>query len=200
MTHFESRDERLSFATRAAEGLPRRRFTVAEIEAMVAAGILDEDEHIELIGGEVVPMAAKGNRHEVVKIALNRYCSKRISDDFILAQETTFRLSADTFLEPDFIFFGMQTKLKELSAGNVHLAVEVADTSFSYDIGRKAALYASFGIAELWVIHAVRLETRIHRKPSLTGYQDLIDLASDQALVPAFAPELAVTLCELELN
>ncbi|MGO9475650.1 MAG: Uma2 family endonuclease [Rhodomicrobium sp.] len=200
MTHFESRDERLSFATRAAEGLPRRRFTVAEIEAMVAAGILDEDEHIELIGGEVVPMAAKGNRHEVVKIALNRYCSKRISDDFILAQETTFRLSADTFLEPDFIFFGMQTKLKELSAGNVHLAVEVADTSFSYDIGRKAALYASFGIAELWVIHAVRLETRIHRMPSLTGYQDLIDLASDQALVPAFAPELAVTLCELELN
>ncbi|MGO9461071.1 MAG: Uma2 family endonuclease [Rhodomicrobium sp.] len=200
MTHFESRDERLSFATRAAEGLPRRRFTVAEIEAMVAAGILDEDEHIELIGGEVVPMAAKGNRHEVVKIALNRYCSKRISDDFILAQETTFRLSADTFLEPDFIFFGMQTKLKDLSAGNVHLAVEVADTSFSYDIGRKAALYASFGIVELWVIHAVRLETRIHRKPSLTGYQELIDLASDQALVPAFAPELAVTLCELELN
>ncbi|MGO8953018.1 MAG: Uma2 family endonuclease [Rhodomicrobium sp.] len=200
MTHFESRDERLSFATRAAEGLPRRRFTVAEIEAMVAAGILDEDEHIELIGGEVVPMAAKGNRHEVVKIALNRYWSKRISDDFILAQETTFRLSADTFLEPDFIFFGMQTKLKELSAGNVHLAVEVADTSFSYDIGRKAALYASFGIVELWVIHAVRLETRIHRKPSLTGYQELIDLASDQALVPAFAPELAVTLCELELN
>ncbi len=200
MTHFESRDERLSFATRAAEGLPRRRFTVAEIEAMVAAGILDEDEHIELIGGEVVPMAAKGNRHEVVKIALNRYWSKRISDDFILAQETTFRLSADTFLEPDFIFFGMQTKLKDLSAGNVHLAVEVADTSFSYDIGRKAALYASFGIVELWVIHAVRLETRIHRKPSLTGYQELIDLASDQALVPAFAPELAVTLCELELN
>src|SRR5208337_2134256 len=194
MTHIELRDERLSFATRAAEGLPRRRFTVAEIEAMVAAGILDEDERIELIGGEVVPMAAKGNRHEAVKIALTRYWSKRISDDFILAQETTFRLSSDTFLEPDFIFFDRQTKLKDLSAGNVHLAVEIADSSFSYDIGRKAALYASFGIPELWVIHAVRLETRIHRKPSLTGYQDMIDLASDQQLVPAFAPELAVTL------
>ena len=36
--------------TRAAEGLPLR-FTVAEVEAMVAAGILDEDERIELIGG-----------------------------------------------------------------------------------------------------------------------------------------------------
>ena len=49
--------------TTAAEGLPRRRFTVAEIEAMTAAGILDEDERIELIGGEIVPMLPKGNRH-----------------------------------------------------------------------------------------------------------------------------------------
>ena len=37
--------------TSAAEGLPRRRFTVAEVEAMVAAGVMEEDERIELIGG-----------------------------------------------------------------------------------------------------------------------------------------------------
>ena len=35
--------------TMAAEGLPRRRFTVAELQQMVAAGILAEDERIELI-------------------------------------------------------------------------------------------------------------------------------------------------------
>ena len=40
-----------SRSTRAAEGLPRRRFTVAEVEAMVEAGIMDEDERVELIGG-----------------------------------------------------------------------------------------------------------------------------------------------------
>ena len=28
---------------------------------MAAAGILDEDERIELIGGEIVPMAPKGD-------------------------------------------------------------------------------------------------------------------------------------------
>jgi len=37
--------------TTAADGLPRRRFTVAEVEAMVAAGVMDEDERVELIGG-----------------------------------------------------------------------------------------------------------------------------------------------------
>jgi hypothetical protein len=39
-----------------------------------------------------------------------------------------------------------------------------------------------------------------YRKPSLTGYQSLIDLPAVQRLTPAFAPELAVTLAELELN
>jgi hypothetical protein len=28
----------------AAEGLPRRRLTVAEVEAMVAAGVMDEEK------------------------------------------------------------------------------------------------------------------------------------------------------------
>jgi hypothetical protein len=37
--------------TSAAEGLPRRRFTVAEVEAMVAAGVMEVDERVELIGG-----------------------------------------------------------------------------------------------------------------------------------------------------
>lgn len=186
--------------TQAAEGMLRRRFTVAELEAMVAAGILDEDERIELIGGDVVPMSPKGNSHEVQKIALNRYWSKRIPDRLVLAQETPFRLTPDTYLEPDFIFFDSEMRLKDLRADNAHFVVEIADSSFAYDIGRKAALYASFGIPELWVIHAVRLETRIHRKPSLTGYQSMLDLPSDQLLVPACAEELAVALSQLALN
>ena len=45
--------------TRAAEGLSRRRFTVADVEAMVEAGIMDEDERVELVGGELVPMSPK---------------------------------------------------------------------------------------------------------------------------------------------
>lgn len=46
----------LSLTTQAAERLLRRRWTVAEIEGLVQAGIIDEDERFELIGGEIVPM------------------------------------------------------------------------------------------------------------------------------------------------
>ncbi|MEO0618650.1 MAG: hypothetical protein AAFZ01_05160 [Pseudomonadota bacterium] len=43
--------------TRAAEGLDERRFTKAELEAMAAAGILSDNERIELVAGEFVLMS-----------------------------------------------------------------------------------------------------------------------------------------------
>ena len=102
--------------TKAAEGLPRRRFTVVEVEAMVAAGVMDEDERVELIGGELVPMSPKGNHHEVVKIALLRRWYRVAPDDLDLAPETTFRLSDDTYLEPDVVVFPSALEPKDLKS------------------------------------------------------------------------------------
>lgn len=113
--------------------------------------------------------------------------------------ETTFRLTPDTCLEPDFVFWDNAAGIKGLKAETAHLVVEIADSSYAYDIGRKAALYAGFGIKELWVIHAVRLETRIHREPSPEGYRDILGLGPDRELVSLRA-RLAVTLAALELN
>jgi Uma2 family endonuclease len=186
--------------TQAAEGMLRRRFTVAEMEAMVAAGILDEDERIELIGGEVVPMSPKGNHHEALKHVLIHYWAKRVPERFTFTTETTFRLTPDTYVEPDFIFFDAQMKVEDVRPANALFVVEIADTSYAYDIGRKAALYASFGIPELWVIHAVRLETRVHRTPSLTGYKSMLDLPPHTRLAPAFCEDLGVALSDLKLN
>jgi Uma2 family endonuclease len=190
----------LSISTRAAEGLDRRRWSVAEIEAMVEAGILLEDERFELIGGEIVPMSPKGIHHEVLKAHLTRYWSKRAPDHIMIIQETTFRISLDTFVEPDFVFYPMSVGVRGLSPKTALLAVEVADSSLSYDRGRKAKLYASFGVVELWVIDAVKLKTRIFTEPAPEGYGKSRDLGPADPLTPSFAPELSVTLAELELN
>ena len=186
--------------TRAAEGLPRRRFTVAEVEAMVAAGVMKEHERVELIGGELVPMSPKGNRYEVVKKALNRRWMRRIPDDIDLIQETTFRLSEDTFVEPDFVIYPLGIPLEQLSAADVLLVVEIAVSSLGYDMGSKAALCAAFGVRELWVIDAVKLTTRVFREPSENGYREARDLAASELLSPHFArPAFALRLDELRL-
>lgn len=189
----------LSYVTQAAEGLQRRRWTVAEIEAMVVAGIIDEDERFELIDGDVVPMSPKGIRHEVIKVSLNKWWMRRLPDGFEYAQETTFRLNSSGFLEPDFVFFSSETRLKDLKPSNTLLAVEVADSSLRYDTGRKAMLYATHGVVELWAISAETLQTHIFTKPTAEGYMERKLVEPTEVLAPSFAPEIAVKLVELPL-
>jgi Uma2 family endonuclease len=186
--------------TNAAEGLPRRRFTVAELEQMTAAGILQEDERIELIGGEIVPMSPKGNHHEILKTALTIHWARRLPDDLLFTTETTFRLSTDTYLEPDFVFYPKAVGVPGLNGATALLVVEIADSSLGYDLGRKAGLYAGFGIAELWVIDAVRLRAYIHRDPTPTGYRSVAEVPPTTPLVPDLLPGLALTLSELDLH
>jgi Uma2 family endonuclease len=187
--------------TSAAEGLPRRRFTIAEVEAMVQAGVMDEDERVELIGGELVPMSPKGNHHEVVKTALLSRWYRASPGDILLTPETTFRLSEDTYLEPDIVIYPRASGIPGLRANNALLVVEIGDSSLRYDIGRKAALYASFGVRELWVIDAVRLTTRVFREPAADGYRNGRDFGPADRLAPLIAPEaFALRLEELELS
>jgi hypothetical protein len=105
----------LSYVTQAAEGLERRRWTVAEIEAMVEAGIIDDGERFELIDGDVVPKLERSLQHEIIRGSLisNWMQSKRTH--FHVACLTMLRLSATSFVEPDFVFFASTTKLADLN-------------------------------------------------------------------------------------
>ena len=174
--------------TQAAEGMPRRRFTVSDVEAMVAAGVLDEDERVELIGGELVPMSAKGIRHEVIKAALLDRWYKARPDSVMLVPETTFRLSDDTYLEPDVVVYDRAAGLETLTGDNALLVVEISDSSLRYDTGRKAALYASFGVRELWVVDAVALSIHVFLDPSANGYRTTSTLAAGANVTPSIAP------------
>ncbi len=186
--------------TQAAEGLLRRRFSVAEIEAMVKAGILDEDERFELIGGEVVPMSPKGIRHEVIKAALAEYWYQQLPKNVGLVTETTFRLDSHSFVEPDFVFYRKVDGLANLKPESALLAVEVADSSLAYDLGRKSRIYSNFGVREVWVINAANLITHVHSRPALDGYADVKEVEPNSPLALPFATEVTVALGNLELR
>jgi Uma2 family endonuclease len=188
----------LSPTTQAAEGLMRRRWTVAEIEAATRAGIIDEDERFELIGGELVPMDVKGIHHELLKNALNLHFATTIPNAFRFAVETTFRLDEDSFVEPDFIFFSKADGLANLNPRTALLAVEVADSSLKWDLGRKARIYANFGVPELWVVEAISPVVHVHRRPGLEGYDEVTKVSEDQPLASNAVPGLSVTISNLE--
>src|SRR3974377_872310 len=76
---------------RAADGLPRRAFTVDDIHRMIETGILAQDERVELIEGDLVMMAAKGYAHELIKRALNVAIARALPDDMTLGPEMTIQ-------------------------------------------------------------------------------------------------------------
>ena len=146
-------------------------------------------------------MSPKGNQHEVVKRALVDHWIRARPEDCRLTSETTFRLSESTYLDPDVVIYPRAIGLTGITGPNVLLVVEIADSSLRYDMGRKAALYANFGVRELWVIDAVRLTARVFRDPAPEGYREARDFQASERIVPLLAPEaFALRLDELELE
>jgi hypothetical protein len=88
-------------------------------------------------------MSPKGNQHEVVKTALLHRWYRRTPEGFLLTPATTFRLSADTYLEPNVVIYPRTSGLEALSGPSVLLVVEIADSSLRYGSTRPHFTQAS---------------------------------------------------------
>ena len=167
---------------------------------MVARGVLAEDERFELLGGEVVPMSPKGARHEVVRTELAFQMTRQAPGTLRVAAEVQFNLTDDTYTVPDLLVYPATIKVPHVCGASALLVVEVADSSLTYDLDTKASLCAAHSVREYWVIDVKTLNTRVHRQPADAGYRDVIEVAANQQLTPHAAPELAITLAELNLD
>ena len=174
---------------------PRRRFSVADVVRMVEVGVIDPDERLEVIDGEIIEMSPKGSRHEGLKGAINRWWGRRCPEGFDFLPEAGLYLSELTYLEPDFVVFPSNVPLRDLKGPDVLLAIEVADSSLAYDLKRKPGVYAQHGVQELWVIDVARHITYVHRSPGADGYGSVERVPVDVELVSNRAPaELAFRL------
>jgi Uma2 family endonuclease len=190
--------------TRAAEGYPRRAFTVEDVRRMIDAGVIAEDERFELIGGELVVMAAKSYAHEIIKTALVKAFVLSAQPDVKVGVEMSIQFSSEILLEPDIAILSNEA-IRESNAGYVDVAsggclliVEVAQSSLGYDKETKASLYARFGVREFWVIDANKRTAWIHTDPTSTGWSKLVERSADDVLTTSALPNLSIKLSEIE--
>ncbi|MDJ0613536.1 MAG: Uma2 family endonuclease [Rhizobiaceae bacterium] len=182
--------------TQFAEGLPRRRFTVEDCFQLVESGIVSPDEKFELLGGEIVPMSPKGVKHEILKQWINKKLLGTLDDRYWVMVEPTIYLSDDTFVEPDIVVMLQDTSLEKFTVEQVLLAIEIANTTLNYDLGKKAEVCGVAGIREYWVVDATRLETHIHREPGEDGYRDISTASASAELVPNLLNEVSLKMDE----
>ena len=189
-----------SGSTQAADGYSRRMWTAAEVEQLIEAGILESGDPFELIGGELVAMAAKGVRHEDLRNEFMLYWADRRPKTVKFAIEAPLRLGPHDEPEPDLMLFPADLGVNDVRGDSVLLVVEVAETSWQKDSLLKASLYARFGVCEYWVLNVLAGSTRVHREPSAGGYGQVTEVAFSDNLEPLRVPELAVVIANLDTD
>ncbi len=190
--------------TRAADGLPRRAFTVGDIRRMMEAGVIGEDERFELIEGEIVVISAKGYAHELIKRNLNIAIVRALPDELTMSPEVTLQFAADVLLEPDFAVFKRSALVRSdanfshILPGELLLAIEVAASSLAYDRGVKARLYARHRVQEFWVVDANERITWIHTGPSGDGWSSIVERGPNETLTTPALPKFAIRLADID--
>lgn len=186
--------------TQAAEGLPRWRWTLDEFERFIELGIFSEADRVELIGGELVPMSPKGNRHEHLRLLLQRWFSRNVSAEIDVLPEPGWRPDGEHYLEPDLLLVPAGDALHQTPAGEALLVIEVATSSLRFDLATKARVYAALGVGEYWVVDARRLVTHVHRMPSAGGYASLATVEAGGELAAERIPGLTLRLADLGIQ
>lgn len=180
--------------------MERRRFTVEEYHRMGEAGILSEDERVELIEGEIVEMTPIGSRHAGYVIHLNHLFSKALGDRALVSVQNPVRLSEITEPEPDLTLLRPRADryIEFLPRpDDVLLLVEVAESRLEKDLKIKVPLYARAGICEVWVIDIEERVVEVHRRASPDGYQVQQRFARGDSIRLEPLPDLEILADEL---
>ena len=180
-----------------AAQLLRRRFTVSEYHRMGQAGILGEDDRLELLEGEIVEMAPIGSRHQAVVDRLTKLFSDRVGDAAVVRVQGPVRLGEDSEPQPDLLLLAPRGDFYATahpSPEDVHLLVEVSDTSAEYDREVKLPLYARHGIKEVWLVGLDAGTVEVYRAPTAQGYQEPSQAGRDQRISPLAFPKMELAV------
>jgi Uma2 family endonuclease len=174
------------------ESFIRHRFTGRDVERMVEIGLIDPDERVELIHGEIIDMGKEGPPHWNARLEIINWVLRRLSLDLKLAPDGPLRLADEEEPEPDFYLFPATMSGNDVRGPDVVLAAEIADTSLEKDCEIKKPLYAEFGVREYWVMSLAEEATEIYQLES-GKYGEPESVAFDAPLtVPGVAEPLIV--------
>ena len=175
----------------------RYRFTVPDYHRMGEVGILEEDEKVELLGGDIVVREPPGPYHAGTVNRLNSLWTSRLGDRAIVHVQNPIELpDVDSEPQPDVALLRPRADFYTTAhprAGDVLLVVEVADSSARPDRRVKIPLYARAGIRELWLVDVTIRRVEIYRQPSASGYREIRATGDDEVLSPEAFPDLRLT-------
>jgi Uma2 family endonuclease len=180
--------------------LSHHRFTVDEYHRMAEAGILTEDDRVELLDGQIVPMTPIGPGHAGCVDALARLFMLGLGSSVIVRVQNPVVLGSYHEPEPDIAIVRSHShgyRTRHPVPEDILLLIEVADSSVGYDRSLKLRLYAESSIPETWLINLPKERIEVYREPQNGVYPAPHIVGRNATLIPVQLPALQIPSDEI---
>jgi Uma2 family endonuclease len=173
----------------------KRRFDVDDYHRMAEAGILTEDDRVELIDGEILAMTPIGPRHNAAVNRANRALVTAVGDRAIVQVQGSVRLDRFHEPQPDLVLLRPQHDFyvsRLPGPADILLIIEIAESSLQYDQEVKTRIYAEAGVPEYWLVNVDEGTVSCFTDARDGAYRKLHRYERDQSLAPASLPDCLI--------
>lgn len=176
------------------------RFSVSQFDAMINAGVFKDDSgKVQLIHGEILFMTPPNPPHDDVIQLLTAWAFAMLPNANeqleVRVQLSMDLIQQDSVVSPDLMLVTARSYSNHRpTAADTRLLVEVSDTSLSYDLGAKLALYAEAGVAEYWVIDIPHRALIVHCDPADGRYGTVKTYDENETVQSVVVPGVSLVL------
>jgi Uma2 family endonuclease len=179
--------------------------TAAEFHQLWDSGFFKGLRRVILVDGEMIEMPMPDPPHDGGVTALKEFLERAFPAGHYVRNQQGFNAGLDTDPGPDLaVVTGTWRDYLQTHPRSAVLIAEVANSSISYDRGRKAHIYAAAGVPEYWVLDVLGRQLLVFRDPVADPaadrghrYATQLTLADGDSVSPQAAPAATVTVREL---
>lgn len=172
-------------------------WSIKRYHLAIESGVLTEEDRVELIEGKIIEKMPKGLPHNACMNRMSKYFNHKYLGTYEIMSERPITVGTNSEPEPDFTI--AELREDEYLSGNptqedIHLVVEVADSSLGYDRSTKASLYAAGNLQEFWIVNLPYRMVELHTKPNITAahYSSVLTFTEDQTFQSPFCGPVRV--------
>ena len=143
------------------------RMGVDQYHAMIASGILTDDDPVELLEGWLVFKMPKNPPHRVVTRLVRAALEQRLPAEWYVDSQEPITL-IDSEPEPDVVVVRGDTRQyldRHPGPGDIALVIEVSDTTLQRDRNTKKRAYARSGIPIYWIVNLSESQIEVYSQP-----------------------------------
>jgi Uma2 family endonuclease len=182
-----------------------RRWTRDEYDRMIDAGVLTENDRVELIEGEIVTVTPQKSRHTTAVRKATEALRRAFGEGVDVRSQSPLLLGDDSEPEPDVaVVIGTIDDYRDRHPTTALLILEVADSSLAFDRANKARVYARAGIADYWLVNLVDNVLEVRRFPAPSpdaadqwGYAVVEQYRATDGVAPLERPERPIAVADL---